>query len=952
MSPADLSGFSMMDLFRTEVENQAGALNDGLLALEGADDPAAASEPLMRAAHSIKGAARIIGLDVGVRVAHAMEDAFVAAQKGEVRLSGEHVDALLSGVDLLVELSKAPEDGLGAWAEAHASEVDDLCSTFARIQRGEVLAPSKPAEPAGTPAAGTVSADLSGFSMMDLFRTEVENQALVLNDGLLALEGADDPAAASEPLMRAAHSIKGAARIIGLDVGVRVAHAMEDAFVAAQKGEVHLSGEHVDALLSGVDLLVELSQAPEDGLGAWAETHASRVEVLCSVCGRIQRGEPLSPADRASAGATVGRTAPVSGSEPASTEVPDAPAVASDATSGQAAVSRSSGPGVTAAESAPADAPQPARADRAPEPEVEKRFVRVAASSMNSLLDLSGETLVQVGWFGSFGSALSRAQYEQDRLAMRLGTAVQALDDGNLERLRSLLEDCAAINAGILANLAADAREFDEVQVRVRGLAESLYREVLKSRMRPFRDGVAGFPRMVRDLARQLGRRVDFRIDGMDTQVDRDILEKLEAPLTHLIRNAVDHGLETPEDRVASGKPETGRICLRAEHVAGMLRITVEDDGRGVDPDRLAKRVVEKGLAGRDMVERMSRAELLEFLFLPSFSTRDQVSDVSGRGVGLDVVRTMLQEVRGNVVLRSEPGRGAVFQLDLPLTLSVIRSLLVEVGGEVYAMPLYRVDRCLLVVPEDLRMIEDRQYVRVQEDTVGLVGVRQILGYAEDEERCEQLPVVVVADHGERYGLMVDRFVGERDLVVRLLDPALGKVPDVQAAAVLDDGTPLLILDVEDLLHSAEQILSTGRLRHVHRRGDAAVPARAAPRILVVDDSITVREVERRLLESRGYDVAVAVDGVDGWNAVRSAHFDLLISDVDMPRMTGIELVRHVRSDPQLKGLPVMIVSYKDREEDRVAGLEAGADYYLTKSSFQDETLIQAVADLIGETEP
>jgi two-component system sensor histidine kinase and response regulator WspE len=207
---------------------------------------------------------------------------------------------------------------------------------------------------------------------------------------------------------------------------------------------------------------------------------------------------------------------------------------------------------------------------------------------------------------------------------------------------------------------------------------------------------------------------------------------------------------------------------------------------------------------------------------------------------------------------------------------------------------------------------------------------------------------VVISDRNDQYGLQVSKFLGERDLVVRPLDTRLGKVPDISAAAIMEDGSPLLILDADDLVRSSQTLLTTGRLRNLHRTTATGGETQARKRVLVVDDSITVREVQRRLLESAGYEVEVAVDGADGWNAIRSSQFDMLISDIDMPRMNGIELVRHVKQDANLKNIPVMIVSYKDREEDRLKGLEAGADYYLTKSSFHDDTLLEAVEDLIG----
>jgi two-component system sensor histidine kinase and response regulator WspE len=295
----------------------------------------------------------------------------------------------------------------------------------------------------------------------------------------------------------------------------------------------------------------------------------------------------------------------------------------------------------------------------------------------------------------------------------------------------------------------------------------------------------------------------------------------------------------------------------------------------------------------------------------------------------------------------SQYGVGTRFQLQLPLTLSVLPALLVEIAGEPYAFPLARIERIMHVAGDQLREIEGHQYVSVGDHHIGLVSAHQLLGYGEDQQARDSLPVVVLGDRKKSYGLVIDRFLGERDLVVHVLPARLGKVKDVSAAALMEDGTPLLIFDVDDIFRSLEKIISAGRLSRVRGGGQDKVE-RSAKRILVVDDSITVREVERKLLEASGYEVEIAVDGMDGWNALRESDYDLVITDIDMPRMDGIELVKLIRNDARYQKLPVMIVSYKDREEDRYRGLEAGADYYLTKGSFHDETLREAVVDLIG----
>ncbi len=416
-----------------------------------------------------------------------------------------------------------------------------------------------------------------------------------------------------------------------------------------------------------------------------------------------------------------------------------------------------------------------------------------------------------------------------------------------------------------------------------------------------------------------------------------------------MIRNALDHGIETPADRAAKGKPEKGTIQLIARHSAGMLTITVRDDGRGVDLEKLRQTIVDKKLCSLDMAADLSEHELLEFLFLPNFSTKKSVSKVSGRGVGMDVVHTVINEVRGKIRSSTKLNEGSSFELQLPLTLSVLRALLIEINSEAYALPLVSIDHVLQLTPDRIQEVEGRQYFTFNEKRIGIVSAQQVLKTETPTDASEEyIYVIVFSDRLNLYGLTVDKLLGVRDLVVQPLDPRLGKVKDINSASILEDGTPVLIIDVEDVFHSMDQLISGNRLMKIGQDDDIE---RRTKRILVADDSITVREVERKMLVSQGYEVDVAVDGMDAWNTVRDNDYDLIISDIDMPRMNGFELVSLIKNDPTLRHLPVIIVSYKDREEDKAKGLEVGADYYLTKGSFQDKALVNAVLDLIGEAE-
>jgi two-component system sensor histidine kinase and response regulator WspE len=658
-------------------------------------------------------------------------------------------------------------------------------------------------------------------SMLDLYRIEAEDQAQILTTRLLALERTPTAPDHLEACMRAAHSLKGAARIIGFEQGVKVAHAMEDCFVAAQRGALTLNQEQIDAFLRDVDVLRNPS-------GAQSEPAVTRPQIGTSTAAAADSQRGATHSNGAQAEPHIVRGEPRS-------------------------------------------------------PEGESRTLRVTAEQLTRVLRLAGQSLVEA----------RRSRQGEDH-------------------------------------------------------AQRLYEAALACRMRPFADGLHGFDRMVRDLARSLGKQVRLEVRGTGTQVDRDVLAMLEAPLGHLLRNAIDHGVESPDVRKASGKPEEAVITLEARHNSGRLQVSLGDDGAGIPLERMRAAVLRRELARPDTVQRLSEAELLEFLFLPGFTLKDSVTQVSGRGVGLDVVQSVLKQMRGVVRVKTREGQGTTFEMSLPLTLSVERTLLVEIAHEPYALPLARIEGIRRIEPNTVRYLAGRPHFYDGQKCVALIHARELLRGEAGATTSEDLSVVLIGTGERTCGLIVDGLLGERELVVQPLDPRLGKVQDVAAAAVLEDGAPVLILDVEDLFRSLEKLTTEGRQSTTAKMAEAT-SSRSRRRVLVADDSLTVRELERKLLVSRGYHVDVATDGMDAWNAIRTGKYDLLVTDIDMPRMDGIELVRCIRRDPQLKSLPVMIVSYKDRPEERARGLEAGADHYLAKSSFQDDTLLDAVSELIGE---
>ena len=592
-------------------------------------------------------------------------------------------------------------------------------------------------------------------SLLELFSLEADAQTQVLSAGLLALERNPTQADQLEACMRAAHSLKGAARIVGVDAGVSVAHVMEDCLVSAQEGRLYLQPEHIDALLQGTDLLMRIATPGNDVGPADIEAYVALMERL------------LDP------------------SQPIATPVPNPEPIPA--------------PRVDALLLEPELEPAPPLGSDAPRQnkrmtEGGERVLRVTAERLNSLLDLSSKSLVETQRLKPYLASLQRLK----RIQSNSLRALDALDgqlkslDLNLEA-QEALADTRRLLSEAQALLAEKNAELDEFGWQAGQRAQVLYDTALACRMRPFADVLAGQVRMVRDLGRSLGKQVRLEIEGEKTQVDRDVLEKLEAPLTHLLRNAVDHGIETPEQRVLAGKPAEGLIRLRASHQAGLLVLELSDDGNGVDLERLRGTIVDRHLSPVETALRLSEEELLTFLFLPGFSLRDKVTEVSGRGVGLDAVQHMVRQLRGAVVLEQTAGQGSRFHLEVPLTLSVVRSLVVEVGEEAYAFPLAHIERMCDLAPDDIVQLEGRQHFWHEGRHVGLVAASQLLQRPPGQSPSDTLKVVVIRERDAVYGIAVERFIGERTLVVLPLDDRLGKVQDISAGALLDDGSVVLI---------------------------------------------------------------------------------------------------------------------------------------------------------------
>ncbi len=785
--------------------------------------------------------------------------------------------------------------------------------------------------------------NLGGFSMFDLYKAEAEQHGRALSDGLVALENATDPSLV-EPLMRAAHSIKGAARIVGFEQVVTLAHAMEDCLVRLQRAQEPIVPARVDQLLKGTDLLVQSAQVAEADVPAWNTAHAAAIAGLASQLQQPAAAPTTTMPQVPALPQVQPETPPTASSSASPSTTSNGPRSAADILQERPALPTSGSAPAAPAAAAPLPsavsthaAPPPTAASTTTKPVAGESSVMVRSRNLDRLMRLSGEGMVEARRLEAMQARLRAIRTRERSLEDLFDRRRQRQDvsDLDLEQAHAAIRNEVAL---LEADLQAHLRRTEE-------LSTTLHHEAIDCRMRPFGDACLTIPRTVRDLARSLDKDASARLEGQSVSVDRDILRKLEAPLTHLVRNALDHGIESRAERAGSGKRAQATLRVSASHQAGMLVVEIADDGRGIDLGRLRAKIIERNLSTPELVARMSDRELTDFLFLPGFSTAKAVTDLSGRGVGLDVVQTTVHEVGGSVEVQTELGRGTTFRMRLPVTLSVLRAAIVSIGGEPYAMPLARMERIDRLDHDALEHVEGRLAARVNDEVIGLVRGDELLGVPGDAQS-GALAVVSLRTRQRTLGVIVDGFLGEEDVVVQPLDERLGTVPHVSSASVRQSGELVLILDADAMAIDAARRLDEGTLRGAAAGSEDARSRRH--RVLVVEDSLTVREVERQMLTRAGYMVDVAVDGLDGWNALQRERYDLVLSDVDMPRMNGLELVRRIRADRKLASVPVVMVSYKDREEDRLAGLEAGATAYLTKGAFHDRTLLDTVADLIA----
>ncbi len=575
-----------------------------------------------------------------------------------------------------------------------------------------------------------------------------------------------------------------------------------------------------------------------------------------------------------------------------------------------------SGTVTEATKSALAAQPAPAAPAR---PELEET-IRVEARRLDRLMGLSAEYLVQHG--------------RQVERQLRLRALVERVETAQRKNpaLRQAL-------GGAIGELVALAREEERELRRASQLSSDFDSALRQVRLQPLSGAAAYFRRIVVETAQDLGKEATLVLDLGDVELDRQVLDGLREPLMHLLRNAVDHGIESADARREAGKPVRGEITVSARVAGGMVEIQIRDDGRGIDRERVIARGRELGLLDDERIDKQ-RDLVEQLLFTPGFSTTTEVSPVSGRGVGLDVVERRLSELGGRVSVSNGAVSGACFEVVVPASVLLTRALAVRASGGVYVLPVAHLRQTLRVRSDRVSMVDGTAAVTTPNgEPLRLRWLASVMG-RERKPDPEMLTVVVVTDGAYQQGLVVDEVLGDGSFVSKRLPWNVRRVPGVMGATQRGEAALALVVDVPALFRSKGDAADASRRPHL-------VTAKTKPRILVVDDSLTSRTLERNILIGAGYEVEIAVDGEAAWALLGKQRFDLVVSDVQMPLCDGIELTRRIRRSDRLQNLPVILVTSLDRPEDVAAGGSAGANEYIVKGRFDQQALLDAVSRLL-----
>jgi two-component system chemotaxis sensor kinase CheA len=770
--------------------------------------------------------------------------------------------------------------------------------------------------------------------LIAIFKAETEDHLTKLENGLVALEKQPDNVDLASSLNREVHTLKGAARVFGFYEIQDIAHRIEDIFEEVAGKRAVFNSSMAEGIFKGLDAIRAILEkiAQEKKIDAEVDVDASDICRDLEEC--ISAAQPIRTRKKKKRG---------SKREKEAAEI-------------QAKDEKEKGD--------PQDQQKDQKVKKAPDKIVDRtsetvaphpsgpteEYIRVPMSRVDKLLYLVGEVVIN-NMKASAMSAQAKRLFKLSREAQKsVSSLSEAIKKGFssqngevtkwLSQCETQMQRLRERTLELYDHVSTEAFHLDPV-------IDELQAKIKEIKMLPLSTIFEGFPRMVRDIASQQGKQVNLMISGEENELDKKVLEGIKISLIHILRNCIDHGIEEPEVRAALGKPRDGTIKVSASHEGDNVVITVVDDGRGMDIAQIRETALKKGLLSNHNLEGMSDKEVMNIVFMNGYSTSPIVTEVSGRGMGLDIVRRDITNLKGRVILETEKNRGAKFTLVLPLTIAIIQVLLVKVQNMLFALPMFSVTESVKVSRNDVSVTGGRMAIPFREHIVPLVRLNEVLGLppAGDDkgEAKKEMLVVMTTSLDSRVGFIVDGIAGEGEAFIKSLGKHLGKVKNVSGAIIMPTGEVVVVLDTTDLVaHSARG------LAHVSGQKNAPKGKYKEKRILVVEDAFSTRELEKSILETHGYLVDTAVDGLDALNRMVNNQYDLIVSDVEMPRMDGFELCKTLKNNEGYKDIPVVMVTALQKEEDKRRGIEVGAAAYLVKSAFEQTNLLDTIERLVG----
>jgi two-component system chemotaxis sensor kinase CheA len=785
--------------------------------------------------------------------------------------------------------------------------------------------------------------------LRDLFKIECEEHLQNLDSGFLKLEKDPTNKMLLEEILRAAHSLKGGARMVLMEKIETIAHRFESILAAAKKGESLLTSETIDRLYESLDAMRKLVNEAVTGEPAGV--------LVSDVLARLQPVEAV----KTETGAVT------STGEPKKT-VLDQPGIILKTEEAKIqpvvkaeALSETAEQLVDEVDSMEETQPAKTTVGNSRDGEFRIETIRVATDKLDGLLPLLGELNVTKNRMAHGLETIEQIMGAWQRLYRGRSNYLavfseisSSLKDGSTKKLMNhhKQENQIMERLGTLLDEVRTAAYDDSSKLDV--ITKDLDDGVRSIRLLPFSTVFNYFPRMVRDIARSQSKEVELIVEGGETTADKRVIEEIKDPLMHMIRNAIDHGIEAPDYREKIGKPRKGSIHLTAYQTASNIFIQLSDNGRGLDLEAIKRTALKRKLCGLAELEAMSPAEVRSLIFISGFSTSDFVSDVSGRGVGLDVVRTNVERLKGFIKVDSDPNTGiTTFSMQLPITMSTARVLIVEVDGRKYAIFVEYVEASHLAPRKDIFTIEGRQTIIIDGRPVSVARLSDLLELRQSVSPDSKnwfsgakgpltaVPCVILAIGDERLGLLVDELLDEQEIVLKPQSKLLSRVRNIAGSTILGTGEVCMLLNPHDLIKSV-------RRRELRSR-DQTQPEEAERTkvVLMAEDSLTTRTQMKRILEGGGYEVEVAVDGLDAFNRIGSRPIDALVSDIMMPNMDGLALTKRVRGIPKYKELPIILVTSLSSEDDRKKGLDAGANAYITKPAFDQKLLLETLRRLV-----